>query len=165
MGLLCRVEQVIDIVPCHLMIILYFDLFHFSYCLILRIFMIIYLFRQDVSWDPVWSLHEDCLPIYLEVEGETLHEKIYSKHVGIEGKTPEEKITECFRLRRSPSWHRCQLQEALAQVLQSLKSLWSTNLSSFTWTQLFWWQCLHLDSSTLSDHKALGHQHHLATRV
>ena len=36
----------------------------------------LYLFWQDVSWDPVGTLHEYWLPVYLEEERETLQQKI-----------------------------------------------------------------------------------------
>ena len=36
----------------------------------------LYFFWQDVSWDPVGTLHEYWLPVYLEEERETLQQKI-----------------------------------------------------------------------------------------
>ena len=38
--------------------------------------MDLYLFWQDMSWDPVGTLHEYWLPVYLEEERETLQQKI-----------------------------------------------------------------------------------------
>ena len=40
----------------------------------------LYLFWQDMSWDPVGTLHEYWLPVYLEEERETLRQKIQNFH-------------------------------------------------------------------------------------
>ena len=108
----------------------------------------LYLFRQDVSWDPVGSFHENRFPIDLEVERESLREKIakfllffYLFYIHVNCKRfldkfhgPEEEI-----------------------IIKSYQS-------SFTWTQLSWWRCPRLGWLTRWDHKAAELLHHLATR-
>ena len=79
--------------------------------------MDLYLFWQDVSWDPVGTLHEYWLPVYLEEERETLQQKIQIFPLALLENFSMSNVL-MFWL---PSSHPCQLPAALEQVPQSYK--------------------------------------------